>query len=312
MSTCQTEIPSDLKNIGLLKFELLTSGLKVSATARYYMERAKRPIRTRSGASGGLDIVLPHDVHVNAPVDERFASQSPLFLDHVSDKLVIRRGDEILTQVELQPIPRYYSLHTSDGVPMVKVGQMCSGDRFCYGMTGPYCRFWKPELRCKFCSIGLNEDRDASRKTIEQMLEALACAVDDPNIPARHVLIGGGTPLGEDMGAVLASKLCYAIKKHFGLSCYVMICAPLKNEYIDMLRDSGADELGMNIEFYSDAAWEEMIPGKNRYIGKKRYLEALEYAVSLFGPINTRSLIIVGLKTPSIPLRALRGLHPWA
>ncbi len=297
-STCQTEIPDDLKTIGLLKFELLASGLKVSHKAAQYMEGAKRPIRTRSGASGGLDIVLPCNVHVNAPVDEDFASQSQLVLDHVSDGVVIKRGEEILAPVELQPVPRYYSLLTSKGTPMVKIGQMCSGDRFCYGMTGPYCFFWKRGRRCKFCSIALNKDEDASHKTVDQMLEALAEAVNDPALPAKHVLIGGGTPDGEDMGAVLASELCYAIKSRFDLSCYVMISAPLKNEYIDILRDAGADELGMNIEFYSDAAWEEMIPGKHRYIGKQRYLEALEYAVSVFGPINTRSLIIVGLEDP--------------
>jgi hypothetical protein len=54
----------------------------------------------------------------------------------------------------------------------------------------------------------------------------------------------------------------------------------------------------MNLEFYDEASWEMYIPGKRRYIGRKRYLEALEYAVSLFGPINTRSLLIAGLESP--------------
>lgn len=129
-------------------------------------------------------------------------------------------------------------------------------------------------------------------------MEALSYAVNDPNIPAKHILIGGGTPAGDDMGAILVSEICQAVKEHFDISCYAMITAPLKNEYIDLLRSSGVDELGMNIEFFSDAAWREFIPGKHRHVGKKRYLEALEYAVSLFGPINTRSLVIVGLEDP--------------
>jgi|SRR5579863_2016027 len=298
----------EIKSVGLLKFELLASGIRISPQAERFLKGAKRPIRTRSGSSGGLDIVLPQNVHVNAPVNEQFASNSPLTLDCVSDKLIIRRGEDILTQAELQPIPGYYNLRTQEGMPMVKVAQMCSGDRFCYGMTGPYCWFWKRDRRCKYCSIGLNKDRDASRKVVDQLLEVLAVATEDPTIPAKHVLIGGGTPDGEDMGAVRASELCKSIKKRFNLSCYVMICAPLENKYIDMLYDAGADELGMNIEFYSDAAWEEFIPGKHRYIGKKRYLEALEYAVSLFGPINTRSLIIVGLEKPEYTIEGAEKL----
>ncbi len=302
------EMPEELKRIGLIKFEILASGLKVSDQAWQFVVRAKGPIRTRSGASGGLDIVLPHHIHVNSPVSERFVSQSQLLLDVDDGGLVIKRGQQTLCEAKLQPVPKYYALTTSDDVPMVKIGQLCSGDRFCYGMTGPYCYFWKRERRCKFCSIGLNKDRDASRKTIVQMLEALAEAVNDPALPAKHVLIGGGTPDGEDMGAVLASELCRAIKRRFDISCYVMICAPLKNEYIDMLQDAGADELGMNIEFYSDAAWERMIPGKHRYIGKRRYLEALEYSVSVFGPVNTRSLMIVGLEAPEYTIEGAEKL----
>jgi hypothetical protein len=75
-----------------------------------------------------------------------------------------------------------------------------------------------------------------------------------------------------------------------------MMVAPPKNEHIDMLFDSGADELGMNLEFWSDDAWKEYIPGKHREIGKRRYLEALDYAVKIFGPTKTRSVFVVGLE----------------
>jgi len=279
------EIPKELEKVGLIKFEILASGLKVSDRAGQFVAHAKGPIRTRSGASGGLDIILPHHVHVNSPVNKQVSSQSQLWLDVDDDgAFVIKRDRQTLCKAQLQPVPKYYTLTTSDGVPMVKVGQLCSGDRFCYGMTGPYCFFWKADRRCKFCSIGLNKDRDAARKTTGQMLEALAAAIEDPLVPAKHVLLGGGTPNAKDMGAVLAAELCEAIKKRFDLSCYVMICAPLKNEYIDLMWRAGVDELGMNLEFYSDSAWEQFIPGKAKYIGKKRYIEALEYAVSRFGP----------------------------
>jgi hypothetical protein len=291
-------LTQELKSLGLLKFEMLASGLRVSDAAWQQIARSKSPVRTRSGASGGLDVILPNDIHVNAPVTEPFALESPLLLDVQDGALAVKRGEAVEATVTLQSRPAYYGQHTSDGVLMGKVGQMCSSDRFCFGMTGPYCWFWKRDRRCQYCSIGLNKPDDASRKTIDQLLETLAMATEDADLPAKHMLIGGGTTDGEDMGAILASEICLAVKQRFNLSCYVMISAPLKNEYIDRLRDAGADELGMNIEFWSDAAWAEFIPGKNRHIGKSRYLEALEYAVSLFGPINTRSLIIAGLEDP--------------
>lgn len=289
---------AEFMRIGRLKFELLASGLCISSPALRWLSDAKGPLRTRSGSSGGLDIVLPFDIHVNAPTMESFAKHSALVLDEVDEHLVLRREEETLTAVEILPEPAFYSQVLCDGTPMVRIGQMCSGDRFCYGMTGPYCWFWKHERRCKYCSIGLNAPADASSKQAAQLLEALAMAANDPILPARHVLLGGGTPVGEDMGSLLASELCRGIKEVTSLSVYVMICAPLKDHYIDMLHDAGVDELGMNLEFFSDNAWARFIPGKHRHIGKGRYLDALTHAVSVFGPINTRSILMVGLEPP--------------
>lgn len=133
-------------------------------------------------------------------------------------------------------------------------------------------------------------------------------AVNDPIMPAKHVLLGGGTPNMKDMGAVLAAELCKAIKKRFNLSCYVMISAPSKNEYIDLLWKAGVDELGMNLEFYSDDARQKYIPGKEKYIGKSRYYDALEHAVSRFGPINTRSILVTGLENPEHTISGVESL----
>jgi hypothetical protein len=81
----QLGISREFKTIGLLKFELLAAGLQVSSVAQQYVSTAKYPLRTRSGSSGGLDIILPFDIYVNAPTEEKFASRSPLILDYVFD-----------------------------------------------------------------------------------------------------------------------------------------------------------------------------------------------------------------------------------
>jgi hypothetical protein len=75
-----------------------------------------------------------------------------------------------------------------------------------------------------------------------------------------------------------------------------MIPPPYKNDYINLMYDSGVDELGFNLEFWSDEAWKEYIPGKHNFIGKNRYLKALDYSVKIFGPINTRSILVAGLE----------------
>lgn len=301
--------PMTLDELGRLKFRVLTEGCRIDESAHERITRKyKEPIRTRSGSSGGLDLVLPNDIHVNCPVNESFAGHSSVVLQGTTDRLFLVQQGYPPVPVELQPRPHLYDLYTTSGTPMIKVAQMCSGDRLCIGMTGPYCFFWKPERRCRFCSIGLNAGSDASQKSIEDIVEVAEAAVRDPLLPARHILVGGGTPDGEDMGALLAAQICRALRAKVSVSIYVMITAPLKNQYIDLLKESGADELGMNIEFHSEQAWQKYIPGKASVVGKARYVEALEHSVAVFGPVNTRSLIIVGLEPADETLTGVEKL----
>lgn len=285
-----------------LKFDILSNGLRLTERANLALfgsirgKHAKPPIRTRSGVSGGLDLRLSENIFVNAPIVETFAQESSLLLDWEGSFRIFKDG-EFAGTAEPLPEPAFHVRHTNEGnEPMIRIAQMCSPDRLCYGMTGPGCSFWSRDDRCRYCSIGLNAPSDSSRKREEQFYEVIGASLADPDWPARHILIGGGTPVGRDMGAQLAARLCATVKRRWNLSIYVMIAAPLDNEDIDLLHEAGADEVGFNLEFWSDDAWEQYIPGKQHRIGKARYLSALEYAVKKFGPVNTRSIIIAGLE----------------
>lgn len=292
----------DLMFSGGVKFGLLAEGAVVDNAARQRLDDAKQPLRTRSGISGGLDIRLPGGVEVNVPIDEPFAQNSSYTLGWEDDALVVRRAGETLCHFEPLLTPEFYGRRTTHGdEPMYRIAQMCSSDRLCYGMTGATCYFWARSRRCQYCSIGKNSSADFARKQADQLLEVLTEAVHDPVLPARHVLLGGGTPPGDDMGALMAANLCEQIKTAFPrVPIYVMIAAPLRDEYLERLHDAGADEIGINLEFWTDEAWRRYIPGKDRIIGKQRYLSALETCVDLWGPVRARSILIAGLE----PLQA--------
>lgn len=303
--------PATFRNeLANLKFALLAYGARVSKEANDAVAKSKMPLRTRSGVSGGLDIKLAESVDVNVPVNEAFVSNSPLIVtaDEQMNLQVVDERTGTRNHVELLPIPNFYSLTTLSGEPMRRVAQMCSRDRICYGMTGPTCRFWRKDLRCQYCSIGKNYKDDGARKKIDTLMEVLEVSLQGGSTRPRHILVGGGTPNGDDMGSILASEITKRIKKHFDLSVYVMIAAPLENSEITRVYDAGADDLGMNLEFWSDEAWRRFIPGKNSLIGKTRYLQALEYAQSLFGPTRTRSILVAGVEGAHETLAGVRFL----
>lgn len=310
-----SSVPQEFQTSAFFKFDILANGLCLTQTANDRIftnltsSRVKRPIRARSGASGGLDIRLNGDIFVNAPIIEFNEFSTVPVLDWVDGQFFINKPGFDREKVEILPEPNFYSIKTCDrNVPMHKIAQMCSPDRLCYGMTGPKCTFWNTQDRCRFCSIGLNAPYDETQKRETQLLEVLSYAVVDEQYPARHILLGGGTPDGPDMGALMAANLCKKIKSKFNISVYVMIAAPLEDKYIYALHDAGVDELGINLEFWSDESWKKYIPGKMKRIGKERYLNALECAVNLFGKVNTRSLLVAGLESDRDTLMAVEKL----
>ncbi|MGH9891225.1 MAG: radical SAM protein [bacterium] len=278
-----------------LKVDLLIQGIRVTPAGMEAVAACKPGLRTRSGVSGGIDLVLPGDIHVNCTYTEAYARSSPYLLDCDSIGMrILREGVEV-ARPDLVPRPAWYSLQTTDGTPMVHIGQQCSADRLCIGMT-LHCAFWRRDLRCRYCSIGANVSREARAKTIWSITEVIAAAVSDPVLPARHVLVGGGTPVGSDRGAHFAAEICAAIKREHDVSIYVMILPPTDFDDLARLHDAGADELGMNVELFSQKALLDYAPGKARLIGHVHYYRALEHAVRLFGPVRTRSIAITGLE----------------
>jgi hypothetical protein len=301
-----------------LKIALLAAGARVSNTAASRLNDGGKPImRVRSGSCGGLDLILDDGTYVNVPVTERFAASSRFEVDaDTTADLVITDTLERFEPSAARSVraPEYYGRRATDGTPLHRVGQLCS-DRLGIGLTN-VCTYWRSESkRCGFCSIGLNVATENGSKRLAQMVEAAGAAYADPVAPARHLLLGGGTPDGPDAGAIAIAAAARAIKERWPQPIYAMLAPPADLGYLELLRESGVDEIGMNVEIFDADAAERFIPGKHAAIPLERYLTALERAVELFGPVNTRSITVVGLERAEttlagVDMLASRGVLP--
>jgi hypothetical protein len=296
-----------------LKVELLAQGLRVWPNVEPHLEAHGKPLlRVRSGSCGGLDLILPGGIVVNCPVREPFALGSQFELRLGAGGLLLTGpGPWGEVKVRLVACPDYYAHRTASGRPMRQVGQLCS-DRLGIGLTNG-CAYWAaPERRCRFCSIGLNvrTGHEIGSKPLGDILDVVAAAADDPVAPARHMLLGGGTPPGADAGAGAIARAARAIKQRWPrLPIYAMIAAPDDLDAIDDLISSGVDELGINVELFSPAAAAAYVPGKHA-VGLAHYLDALTRAVSCYAHRPTagtpasavgevgrvRSITVVGLE----------------
>jgi hypothetical protein len=312
--------PASAVSLARLKVRLLAEGLRIGDDVGDTLARDGRPrLRVRSGSCGGLDLILPDGSYVNCPVDELFAATSPLVLRHDGEWVITdETGRDEPVPVTPAPRPAYYDRRGSDGVPLRQIGQVCS-DRLGVGLTNG-CVYWaKAESRCQFCSIGLNvrNGNEIGQKRLPAILEVVEAAVSDPVAPATHVLLGGGTPPGPDAGALAIAAATRAIKARWpDLLVYAMIAPPAEPRFVDELVEAGVDELGMNIEVFSDSAGERYLPAK-RGLGLATYLRMLEVAVAAFAARfgtrdprigRVRSIMIVGLEDAQDTLRGVEAL----
>jgi Radical SAM superfamily len=309
---------ADLIHSARTKLHLLADGLKISPAAAQVLDRrAKRRLRVRSGSCGGLDLILPGGIYVNAPVDEHFAATSEFSLRADGENLsVFHPHDGLRLSVDAVPEPAYYTGRARSGRVLQQIGQLCS-DRLGIGLTNA-CVYWASEqTRCKFCSIGLNvrTGHEIGRKPLDDVLDTVAAAVEDPVVSARHVLLGGGTPAGDDAGGRSIAEAAREIKRrHPALEVYAMIAPPDDLGVIDLLVESGVDELGVNVEVFGDTAAKAYVPGKHR-VGMGRFLTVLERAVECYAaaelperPGRVRSITVVGLEEESETVRGVRLL----
>jgi len=295
-------LSSNKKKTYFLKLELLSKGLRVNLDLNSFQH--KEPLRVRTGASGGLDLSLSHDVFVNAPVNESFAKNSDLILKKTNNRFIITSDLLEPFEVTLFSEPNFYKKRTSTEISMRQIGQMCTGDRLCIGLENK-CYFWSTGEQCQFCSIELNRNEETYPKIVSDICEVIGEAEKETKHPMCHIDFTSGTFPPPDHGAVYYSSIIKKVKEITDKRIYVMICPPFDLKYVDCLYDAGVYEIGYNIEIFDKKIAKEIIPGKANRIGFDQYTKTLKRAVDLYGEIKTKSALLVGLESKETTLKGV-------
>jgi len=291
---------SQRANSGYTKLDLLCKGTRIDPSCD--LQHDGRPVlRTRAGLGSGLDMVLPENVWVNAPVEEDFARSSPYCLHKEDGRYVLRRDGERVVEVSLPGRPSFYDARTTSGQLMSKVGVLQGTylgiypTRLCYHWT------LSPRQNCKFCSVGLNlGDKEAMHKTVEDVVETVLAARRDSQITFVHFNTGyqeGDTYLDD------LEPFIRAVKERTGLLIGVQTPPHPDLGRYSRLKEMGVNNVSFCFELMDEARLSEVCPGKSRLVGLKRYLKAIEHCASMFNTTNGE--IIAGLEPVEKTLEAI-------
>ncbi|PKN55707.1 MAG: hypothetical protein CVU56_19835 [Deltaproteobacteria bacterium HGW-Deltaproteobacteria-14] len=291
-----------LDNPGLLKLELMRRGLRVAAAdlAAVRTTGAHAAGHALFGNSWDLDVVLPRATWASVPVHPELAARSPYVLvrdgaghHHVTTDVAGARR----TPVTVMPPARFFDHRTASGVPYGRIGTV----------HGPYlalsptdrCGFLDGPDRCRFCGVAPRGAHDAL--PVADVVEAVRVARGEHAVNMVHLSVGW---LGDDDGGVtLLEPYVAAIKKHFDILVAIDSLPPRTDRWIDRAYAMGADAVSYNLEIWDPERFALVCPGPARAIGRERFLDALDYATTVFPSGGVICHLIVGLE----PLASTRA-----
>jgi len=298
-------------NPARLSLELYCRGLRVDPTCRLE-EHARGIQRTRAGLGSGLELCIRGDrkLHwVNAPVEEDFATHSPLLLvlhdtgdEGEPDYRLVDTRDGSETAVLLPPTPAWYSAKTSRGVPMDQVGVLQGTYLGIY--VGGICAFWAGggADACQFCTSGVNVGvEEELEKTVADVVETARAAKAESGITFVHLNAGYAGP-----DTILSLEpYVRALKEEVGVLVGVQATPATDLTLYDRLHALGVDHLSFCYEFHDREIFETLCPGKSRALGQESYLRAIEYCAALFGRGSCSGEIIAGVEPIETTLKAI-------
>ncbi len=244
--------------------------------------------------TAGVDILLPKKTLVNIPCEDLFTEASPYTIKKKGRGYIIT---DLAGEVPVKIVerPAFYGLKTSTGVKFSDIATTHGS----YTVITPNrrCEFFKSKIECRYCAGEFNSGAAADRVfTVEEVIETVSAVLKEKSSEIIYLSIGFGS--GDDGGIKFLSPYIAAIKKHFNCLVAVEALPPRVNRWIDKAYAVGADSVLYNLEIFDRELFEVICPGRAERIGRKRYLDALEYAAKIFPNGTVASHLIVGLEPP--------------
>ncbi len=289
----------DPLTIELLKATALAEGVRLSAEAERLLSNGGRtPLTVHEYATtGGITVVLPGDVYLNAPFDDWYCAESTVAVDVLDGSLVMRSGIATLPIKRVLPLPGYLDVIDASGHRAADT-VMSHGDRVRLSpIVG--CAY-----DCSFCDLA---SARYERREAAQLIAAMQVALADEVLPVRHALISGGSPGRRHHPWFEAT--CTSILEACPVPVDIMMAAiPGDPGFVDRMVDAGVTGFSLNIELFGSEAAGLHIRAKHRH-ARPGFDEFASRAVQRLGRGGAvRSLILVGLEPPEDTLAGVEHL----
>ncbi len=236
----------------------------------------------------GMTVMIP--VHTAPAFESPYVVEAP-GIDGTST--VLRDGTPV-AQVRFPNRPKFYDLHTADGIPYSHIATLHGRDVLATTVLQTCIRYASRTKTCQFCAIGqsLAAGRTIAHKTPAQLAEVAVAAVELDGV--KHMVMTTGTPRGDDRGALVLAQSAAGIKAAVDLPLQGQCEPPEDNAWHRRMKDAGIDTLGMHLEVVTPELRHKIMPGKAQ-VSLNKYFDSFAAAVEVFGWGQVSTYILAGL-----------------
>ncbi len=252
--------------------------------------------RGGAGPSGGRYFLLEDDkTLVNVALWEDPKKTKLVLKEYINGyfKVYDTNQQGIFCKLKLINLPNFYNLKTSDGTLMKKIA-LVHGINCLATTIYQKCKYWACGEACKFCGIELSLDSGSTilEKNSQQISDVIYEAKDEGR--CAHMTLTSGTLEGNDKGAIKYISLLKDIRLiHPDIPIHVQI-EPIEDlEYINKLKEAGADTIGIHIEIVDEILRSIITPGKSK-IHYKIFEDNWKHAIDVFGKNQVDTYLLTG------------------
>lgn len=228
---------------------------------------------------------------------------------------VAHRG-KIVSDITFPKAPKFYSKFTKDGVSMKDIGIDATigyQDKSIAIAYSTECSVKDKGQTCLFCVMNGTKGLESGEtrpawKYPHQIAETVKAAYDDGY---KHLTITGGF-IPERREVEYYLDVAESIKEELGTDTFngtACIGAPLDFTVIDKYKEAGYSTISFNTEVWGKNYFEIVCPGKVEDCGGyDNWINAIKYAIQVFGKGNVRSNFVAGLQPKELLLEGIETL----
>jgi hypothetical protein len=213
---------------------------------------------------------------------------------------------EKITDITFPDLTGFYRQKTKSGIPFVG-NAVLQGTQWLSFQLLWKCDYACAGEPCQYCYSGGELDNLTKRKknlpaypAPEDIADIVEYAVVREKC-ADSIQITGGSTFNAQAECDLIKTILDAINTRVGREnikgeILVYTTPPKDPRLVDQLFDAGVDRISMSLEIWDEELAGKIMPGKMKFTGRQRHLDALTYVSRKYGKGKACSNFIIGLE----------------